>query len=1172
MGNKTEVPSFNLTDYKIFSDEINNLHWKDFEQFVINVFKKVFDASEVQIKQTKYSHDGGKDGEGIFNIMQNKDETDFSIQIKIWIEVKKRSGKVTGSDIGIHVLTAFLNKVSFIIFASNSSFAPQAKATLALLSDTHNINHDFVDGERLFKLYQKHSQRNISEAGTKNKFGQPIETCFNTNFSFSKRPLKRYSKKSIDVEIDEPFYIFIDFDFTNCSIKSIGNYKLHLENIQLIPYDISPLIHTLRLNTKTTHIWVGYPKKSLSNPIIKLIFSNQQNRDDIKTSLKINVQEPLFTFKSPASITLKIDRINHLLIDWFKKGTYKSTIIYGNAGTGKSYLVNQFRYLWLHNNVSEIILDGEIENSESVLLNRFIQDVFPFPIGLLGEEQENDVFDFLIDCQLSSKSARKLANSICSKKEINVQEFSSDVLSDLLYFLIKKKSEQRKTIIVYEDIHKCQPSVILLLIKTHRRLIHENIRDVFLLLCSRKSASFKNQEALRDWLLYVENILEDQNIEQVKLEPYTLDEASSIIQDIVFSISEIDTLKIIDQVGTTPFGLKEALFYMYQKDWIEYDSKIDQFLLKEISFHRLRAAIKSNVFTQVTKTRISELKLQIPKWASIFIDAGACQGTSFNKEWCFEILESTVDETEISNFLTLSSKLGILKNSNLHSDYLKFDHDLIRASLLNDIEKIRLRELSSRLFEIIPDDPINYKQKAFLAFQAGIPKDVEFYSESYGDMNVKKEIYEDALEAYKMTLYVIDKNMITGSRFTNTSLWFIDEALTMAKENQIVLELPIDIRNQKIISLCKKIVDTANRIGSGSQAIVKTFITEGLILAKILNDHQSLGIFHIRQGVLLFEKNDLDKSIDEFQKALNYLPLSDYHNRGHALVELAISQRHAGKYHESFITLKQALKEAGNKDFEIKLRVFANAGSLYFNTDWKYTRKYWHKALKVAESWGAVNYWTHMLIDIGHLNLLDNCFEEANRYYQLAYEKAQSSGLKSQEFKIQLHRSILTLAEKGDNELQLLYSEALLKQAESLGIMYSIDRKLWRVYANWANVTELKAQKMSNRLPDEINQLWRLAYTYDKKAISEFKEAITSQNNNELINNRRVIPILVNTYLRSLDPNYPNQELLELIDTPVLTYVKSISNLVLKNNLDQIPPNIIKFVKPLLGNYRFVFT
>ena len=89
-------------------------------------------------------------------------------------------------------------------------------------------------------------------------------------------------------------------------------------------------------------------------------------------------------------------------------------------------MVNQFRYLWLQNNVSEIILDGEIENSETTLLNRFFQDFFPIPIGLLKEEQENSVFDFLLDCQLSSKSSRKLANSICSKKEINAQEFSSD--------------------------------------------------------------------------------------------------------------------------------------------------------------------------------------------------------------------------------------------------------------------------------------------------------------------------------------------------------------------------------------------------------------------------------------------------------------------------------------------------------------------------------------------------------------------------------------------------------------------------------------------------------------------------------------------------------------------------------------------------------------------------
>lgn len=1171
MDDKKEILSLNQDDYEVFSNEINNLHWRDFENLVIDIFKNVFETAQIEIIHTNYSHDGGRDGEGTFNIMPYGKDTNFEIRFKIWIEVKKRTAKVSGNDIGLHALTAFLNKVSFLIFVSNSSFEPQVKKALTLLSGSHNINHDLIEGEQLFKLYQKHSLICTKDNKTK-------ELCLHKNdkinisLSYSKRPLKRYSTKSITVEAGEPFYIFVDFDFQNCTIDSINEYKLSNDDIEFIPYDNSPLINAQKLNCRMTHTWVACATGEILKPIIKIYISNKDERP-VELPLIINVQKPLFTFKYPASVSSQRDILNNLLTNWFDSGTYKAAIVYGNAGTGKSYLVNQYRHLWLQRHVLEIILDGEIENSESVLLNRFIQDVFPIPIGLLGEDQENSVYDFFVDCQLSSKSARKLANAICYQKKIDAQEFSSDILSDLLYFLIRRKSEQGKVIIIYEDIHKCQPSVVQLLIKTYRRLIYEKVANIFILLCSRKSASFKDQEALREWLSYVEEILEDQNIQPIILEPYSIDEATSLIQNTIFSISEIDTLNILEQVGTTPFGLKEALLYMYQKEWLEYDSEINQFILTENSFTGLRAAIVSNIFTQVTKSRISDIKLRIPQWAAVFMDMGACLGTSFSRKVCFEALNRTIDEAEIDDFFALANKLGILKNSNLYFEYIKFEHDLIRTSLLNDMDEINFRILSSKLLKVISDDFVNVKQKAFLAFQAGIPDAVEFYSECYGDKSVELEIYEDALEAYKMTFYVTDKNMITGTRITNTSLWFMDEGLNKAKENQIVLDLPINIRNKKNMSLCKKIVDTASNIGSGSQDIVECFITEGLMLAKVLNDLTYLGIFHIRQGICFFDKKDLDKSINEFRKALNYLSITDFYNRGHALVELAISLRHAGKKNESFVILKQALKEVGHKSPEIKLRIFANAGSLYFNTDWKRTRKYWQKALEVAKEWGNAQYWVHMLIDIGHLNLLDNCFEKADDCYRLSYEKAHMSGLKKQEFKIHLHQSILVLIKnKEDIELQLLCSETSLKQAEQLGIAYAIDRRLWRVYANWANVSELKAKFLPNKSLESQKQLWHLAYTYDKKVIKNFETLIHRQNNLELLNNRRITPSLINIYLRSLNPTYPKQQIFENMDEQVMIQIKSIGDLIIKNDIDKVPQNIAKFLKPLFGIYRFIFT
>ncbi len=1169
MDDRLKTILVNYTDYELFLNEVNRLHWLEFEELIIDLFQKVFGSSQVEIVHTQPSHDGGRDGEGIFNIMPYGENSDFEMQFKIWIEVKKRTAEVTGTDIGLHALTALLNRVSLLIFVSNSSFRPQVKNTLIDLSRSYNIQHDLIEGERLFKLYQKHIEREVDCCKLGAEIIKHKKELAEIKLQYSKSPFRRYAMNNISVNITEPFYLFIEFNFNDCNSDIIDKYQLYNDAFEFIPYDTPSLINTQKLNGRITHTWIAYATKELASPNTYMQFDNRNIMlDEFYSSIKIS--KPLFIFNSPISVIKKINSIEESISTWLNHGKYKAFIVYGNAGTGKSYIINQLRYVWLKNGASEIILDGEIENSESVLLNRFIQDIFPIPIGLLSENQESHVCNFLKECQLPHKAAQTLANSICSKRSVDAREFNSDVLSDLLYFLIKRKSEQRKVIIVYEDLHKCQPSVVQLLIKTHRRLIYEGINNIFILLCSRKSASFKNHNVLNEWLMYTEEILEDQNIQPVVLEPYSNDEAVHIIQDTIFLIPEIDPHKIIEQVGTTPFGLKEALFYMYQKEWIQFDPKIDQFMLVQNSFLGLKSAIESKEFMQVTKTRISDLSLRIPKWAMTFMNIGACYGTHFNRTYCFDALGINIDSDEVDSFFSIANKLGLLKNSSAHSDYLRFDHDLIRSSLIQDIDEIKLKSLSLKLFNAVPDSMANDKLKAFLAFQAGNSESVEFFSERYGDKCVEQEVYTDALEAYKMTLHAVDSNMFTGQRTVNTSTWFIDDALNKAKTWQSRSEQSITMRNKKILTLCKKIIHTASNIGGGGHEIINTFTTEGMMLAKILNDAESLGIFHTKQGKYYFNKKNINSSISELNKALQYIPLTDHYNRGNALVELAISLRHDGKREESFTILKQALKEAGTESQEIKLRVFANAGGLYYNSNWSQTRRYWQKALFVAEESNNTLYWVHMLIDIGHLNLLDKRLDDAEDCYKKAYDKAHNSGLKGQEFKIHLHCSVLALLKGGDAEYLLPYAQMLLKQAEQLGIEYSIDRRLWRVYANWANIAELSAKLLTSKSEKDRLQLWYKAYAYDKKAIQEF-EPLNRLSEEELLNNTRVTPLLVNILIRSLNHDYPKQDIFDSLDPKFMEKLKQISDSIMKNQLDNIPSSIVNFIKPLFGNYRFIF-
>lgn len=1147
--------SLDKTNCKYFLKEIDNLTWKDFEDFVISIFKRIFNTINVKIIHTPYSHDGGKDGEGVLNAFPQYNVNDLNFQVKIWIEVKKRSTKVTGHDIGIHALSAFLNKVSLIVFASNASFDPQVYEILESLCNNHNINHYLIDGRKLFLLYQKY-EKNDNIVQNENVRLQ----SFSAKISFSKHSLRQYSNSRIFVNLYEPFYIFVDFNIEYLT-EIVEDYKIVSDSIKLVPYrNIPSLPQATALNCKKiTHIWIGLPKKEIREGNIRIELSG------ISIIQKgINIEKTLFTLEPIGKIKEYIEKLNESVDIWRNDSFYQTFIIYGNAGTGKSFIINNVRHHWLIKNISEILLDGEIENSESLLLNRFIQEIFPITNGMFKEEQKDDLYDFLSKyCQLSYNLSKKLADVICTKGTIDIKEFSSDLLADLLYFLLKEKSEAEKIIIVYEDIHKCQPSVIHLLLKIHKRLLNERNENVFLILSSRKSSSFSQNDIIENWIYYMEQLLTDQYIHPISIEPYTTEEAKFIIHQTVIGLNDIDAYNIIKQVGTTPFGVREAMLYMYQKKWIYFDDNIQGFVFERNVYQNFRQAVVTNAFIQSTKYRLLELKDIIPFWALSFLDIGACLGSSFSKQWCLKTLNHEISEQEFLRILSILNKLGILNISNTYQEYLKFDHDLIRLVILQNQGEIKFKELSRSLFNIIPEESECYKQKAFLAFQASLPDDAMHYSEIYGDLSTRNGIYEDALEAYKMCVSIVDYNLFSGLRLSNVSLWFIDDALNIAKNNQTFPDITIEKRNRKLLQLCHKIVDVAIHIGSGCQEIVEQFINEGLLLSKFLNDMTAKGVFYIRYGILLFDKKDVKKSIGYFKKALDFLPASETYNRADALVQLAISLRHCGLKKESFNALKEALKQCKNNDYEIKLRVFANAGSLYYNIDWNYTKRYWEKALKIAEHSNNIHFWAHMLIDLGQLYLLENNFETAERYYSIAYQKASISGVKSQEFRINLHRSILALINcKDDFSTQLKYAELLILQAENLGILYANERRLWRVYANWANLLELKL-KLLNLTLEEKKKILNLMYIYDKRALSEFKEIS--------INDHNSIGILTNIYMRIHQCEYLNNDFLKDYSKEIIDQIITLYNQISKNRTDSIPRNLIKFIKPLLGLNRFIF-
>ncbi len=1165
-----------ILNYDHFEKKINELVWEDFENLVINLFKEIYLESEISIRQTQASKDGGKDGEGLFIIEPDKEHNDLSIEIIIWIEVKKRSKNVVGNDIGWYAIKALNKRVSKIIFATNKFFTKDAKDELKRLSSSYFFNYALIDGHRLFTLIKKYNreENNVKQMTTNCKLGFASLPSIKTNISFSKKVFKDfYTSDNLTIETDIPFFIFIDFEFDeDIDEYVIPQYDLFIDEVELVKYCSNNLVFPLMPTEGNVHIWLGKSNEKIINPFIK-IKNSKKSSVFIELPTNLIIEKPLFQFEPSLSNQDIINKINNLLECWFLDFKYKSLIIYGNAGTGKSFITNRLRYLWLKNQMIEICLDGEVENSESKLLERIFKEFFPVKCSLFTPENKQQIYNMLIDYGLPDISADKLSNEICMKSQIDTKEFNSEILNDLLFFLLTKITQRGPLVIVYEDLHKCQPSVISIILKLHKLINYQSVNKIFLLLSSRKSVNFKEKGLNQEWILNLEKLLDETKIIRFDIEPYTKLEARDIL------IKTIPTLPLhfievlIRQIGTTPFGLREAMLFMYQKSWIYFDDKIDQYVLNKSTKTAFKESIFTNDFHQVTSLRIKEFKNIIPDWAKVFIDMGACLGTSFNKQFCIESIYSQISKIDYLDFITSARKLGILRNSDFDLNIVQFDHDLIRTYLLLDIGESKQRELASTLYDHLSSKIEDDKLKAFLAYQAGKPKEVEIYAEKYGDFCKKNEVFEDALEAYKIALFVIDENAATKFREANKSQWFIDDALNMAIP-LVLKEITRSQRNKKILHFFIKIIEVINFIGSAGQEVLKQFITEGMIIAHEERDMRSIAIFQIRYGVHLFEKKQVRESIKQFQKALSILPVSDTEIRCHALLELAISQRHIGNKKQSFGTLKLILKMLESNDCEMKVRVYANAGSLYFHDDWNFVRRYWERALKLAKDCSSVNLSVHMMIDLAHLDLIEENIEKATICYKNAQEVAEKSGLKSQLFRIYLHLSIIYLLSNDEIKINCVLAERYLMQAESLGLMYSIDRKLWRVYANLANVHEVNAN-INITSVKKTNNYYEKTYIYDMYVIQAVSEIIVSQKDifkKDLINDRRIIPALTNIYMRNQEDSYPKIDFKQLIPDFVIEKVSIISGLIMSKEFENVPVLMRKFLKKINGKYRFIFT
>lgn len=131
--------------------DLHKMSWQEFETAAVGAIRRLYSKYEIEISNTPLSHDEGRDGEAQ-HILAIGLGPELAISIKVFLEIKKRKDENVGkSDIGSHVVDAFRNKVTKVIFITNREFTDPLSKWLSEFCGPLNIQFSLVPGKRLLE-------------------------------------------------------------------------------------------------------------------------------------------------------------------------------------------------------------------------------------------------------------------------------------------------------------------------------------------------------------------------------------------------------------------------------------------------------------------------------------------------------------------------------------------------------------------------------------------------------------------------------------------------------------------------------------------------------------------------------------------------------------------------------------------------------------------------------------------------------------------------------------------------------------------------------------------------------------------------------------------------------------------------------------------------------------
>jgi tetratricopeptide (TPR) repeat protein len=1049
-------------------EDLHRMSWQEFETAAVDAVRRLYSKYGIEINKTPYSQDGGRDGEAQ-HILAIGLGPDLAISIKVFLEIKKRKSENVGkSDIGSHIVDAFANKATKVIFITNREFTEPLTQWLEEFCGPLNIQFSLISGSRLLEWLNGPDNVSVEVPAIAD-----WRTDGKASFNGEARAIHGHLTYTLDpneavggtahctARSDRPIFAIIDLNvgeevspfhsIVDIVPKQAGAAAIHRVGGKNAPVIFSP---------GDRHRWVFaiWPERPgrWDDSCFEVILRHSNVPLVVRPTNIFYVPEQGLGVALAGPQDAVETAMRRSLDTWGTLGGISLRFLLSPGGLGKSFIVGRLRREWQAQGLREVVLDGETVGDDVKLIERTFSSLFPFPKSPFDDVVKPALVRWLRSLNLSPEACETLATDLCCPSGLRPSHYSASLRAQMFAALLAEASATGGLVFVLEDLHKVAPSVLSVLEEGLSLLRGWGQGSVFTLLTSRPAREVGGHDITTNWLSRLQELsaLADNAVNVIS--PPSEQDAREILHQTAPSLETAHIRQIVEQVGTSPFNLREAVLYLRQLYVLRILEPGGRPVLAEPT--KLNLLLEHDGLDQTTRRRLEVFFRDKPRWLRKLVEAGACYGRQFP----FLLVTQAVgvpDRDEAMDAIGDCARWSLIALSPDRRENLEFDHDLVRAAVLALMPDLRHRELADALLGALEGSDESVRM-AGLAYQAGHADKAFDFARLAAYEQTERGRPADALKANHIALLTLDPEW---ARFDKRSSSWVDLAVQSAP----VCRREFSDWQQKDRAALTVLRDDLHCLGTasaGSSGLSDAILTEARMLSQRLGDHVGSASLIAMEGRLLFERNDLEGAMarhKEAERTFAALGTERVADRAENLVRLAICLRQLGRRDDSLRTLRQALKHRAKSDWTLLNKVRSNTGAAYLLSDWNKVRYHWERQLRSAQVHRLVPRVAHALVSLSFINLFDGYKSEGRLQAEEALEIAKAQGLDNTRLRCDLNLSVSSLMD-GNLEAALHY----LNEAESIAIQHQIGRRLWRVYANLATTNELSGQMEKARARD----------------------------------------------------------------------------------------------------------